>query len=426
MKSRISVQRMAVAAAFLAIYFAIAVISGVSLLIVTAPVLLAAALLFFLYQSYFLLRTHRWHRRQQEEKEALARLAIPPDVQKPEAFEGVRAIDDAQKNALAYAPDYQGRFRGVAITVALAPPLALLFLSVQTLFFPYGGPWGAGFVFAEALFLLWIIWKVWATRNPAQQWLHARIHAELLRREQYLCLASVGPYLNAESGLADQVAKRLSFFVAKDVEELRRLIPLASPRDPNDPRQGDRLWRDELSQSASNTIPLPDAEERMSCYLHYRIRKQKMWFTLGLQMNQILEELITRVLKTLVLCAFFAAAIHATLLLAEVKHYDLFPQLIHLFAFVLPPLGASFLALMGLLSARALALSYQVAKRELCQMEVNLSWLIRQYKTAIDDGERRHGENEFQALVLDTEHALKQEMQRWILINDLSEYEVAV
>jgi hypothetical protein len=281
-------------------------------------------------------------------------------------------------------------------------------------------------VFAEALFLSWLIWKVWLSPDPTRQWLQARLRAELLRREQYLCLAAVGPYLRLKSAPADQVAtKRLDLLVSGELHQLRQLTPLATPHSSDDPKQGDRRWLDELWQSADISVRLPAALDRMYCYLHYRIGKQKIWFTLGVRLNYRFENWITQGLKAAVLIAFAAAAIHAALLFERVEHTSTLPLLTHLLAFVLPPLGAAFLALQSLFASRALAFSYYNAYEELLRLEANLRWLIKRYQAATDDAERRRGETEFQALVLHTEYALTQEMEKWILLNYRPEYEVA-
>lgn len=392
-------------------------------LIGLAPMLLAAWLLFVIYQGYFLLRGRQWRQRQQEEKEALVKLAIPPDTRKPETFEGVQVIDNGQKHVLPKAPDYQGRFRAVGITVALAPPLALLCLSLQTLLLPQGGPLGAGLVLAEALFLLWLIWQVWKSPNPTQQWLEARIRAELIRREQYLCLAAVGPYLHPGSSPADLATRRLEEFINCDKCNLVQLIPLATPCDS---RHGDRLWLDELWQAAGTSPPLPAALERMNSYLYYRIGKQKMWFTLGVDLNRHFERWFTGILKAAVLIAFAAAAIHAALLFEQVQHTRALPLLIHLLAFVLPPLGTAFLALQNLFASRPLTFLYHNTQRELLRLELNLRRLISRYQPSTDESERRRDEIEFRALVLHTEQALTQEMESWILLNHRPEHELAV
>lgn len=424
MKVRHRVGIIAAVAAALAFWFLIAVKSDYPWLIGLAPVLLAVWLLLVCYHGYFLLRASRWHRRQQEEKEAIAKLAIPPNIKKPNAFEGVKAIDDAQKRVLPNVPDRQGRFRAVAITVALAPPLALLFLSVQTLFFPHGGPWGVGLVIAEALFLFWVIWSVKINSDPTQHWIQERLRAELLRREQYLCLAAVGPYLTRGSALAEGAAKRLELIVNCDIDQLWQLIPLAAPYNSDDTAQGDHRWLDTLWQSAANLATLPDGLERMNCYLHYRIGKQKMWFTLGAQMNRHFEKSTARALKSAVLTAFAVVCIHAALLLVQVEHTGALPLLTHSLAFALPPLGASFMALQSLFAFRGLTFSYNYAHEELLRQEANLRRLIKRYQASSDDTAQHNGETEFQALVLHTEDSLTREMERWIFLNHRPEFDV--
>lgn len=414
-----------IAAGFV-VWFLIATISGTPWLICTMLVTFSAWLLFIIYHGYLLLRANWWRQTHQEEKEALTKLAIAPTVKRPEEFgEHIQAIHDAQKRMLSEAPDFQGRFLALGITVSLVPPLALLFLSLQTLFFPHSSSWGAGLVFAEGLLLFYLIWNVWTNPDPTQRWVQARVRAEVLRREQYLCMAAVGPYLQSSSSPSRQVGtNRLDLLVSAEIPQLRQIIPLSTPCDFESSNHGDCRWLDDLWRSADSSVRLPDALERMECYRHYRIGKQKMWFTRSSRLNHGYERWITCALKIAVLIAFAAASIYAALLFEQMDHSSALPKVAHLFGFVLPPLGAAFLALQSLFSFRTLAISYYNTYEELLRLETNLVWLIKRYQTTTDEAEYHRIETEFQALVLHTESILTQEMKTWILLIQRSEYDV--
>ena len=327
--------------AVVVLWFVVAIVFTIPWLARLAPVLLAVWLLLTVQHGYLLLRANRWARRQREEKKALESLAIPRDVRKSEEFEGVKAIDDLQKRVLAKPPDYQGQYRLAGVTVALLPPLALSFLTFQSLVVGHDGPWAAGFVIAEAMFLAILVYLVGNSLHPSLQWVQSRLRAELLRREQYLRLACVGPYLGLTPVEAEKTAaNRLDLLEKGDLPGLWRLIPLATPI-PEDGHHADRRWMDDLWTQTVTATQLPDPIDRMRCYLHYRIDKQLMWFSLGVQLNLRFEKWIRRTLWTAVLCALVAALVHGGLLLGHVDHKSTVAIWIILLAFVLPPLCAA-------------------------------------------------------------------------------------
>jgi hypothetical protein len=398
-------------------------------LVGATPVLLAGWLVVATYHGYFLLRALRWRQRQAEEKVALAALVIPEQVQRPEAFEGVQDIDEAEHSLLPKAPDYQGMYRAKGIVVAVLPPLALLFIFVQALYFAGRGTFGAGMVLGEALLLFCLIVLVWTRPGPTQEWVEGRIRAELMRREQYLRLAMVGPYLGLSSGHARRsTVDRIELIASADLDQLRRLTPMA----PVDTIDTPGTWVDELWNRAPDAGGLSDLCERMRCYLHYRIGKQVMWFELGVRSNERPERWIAQPLKVAVVLALTAALLHFGLHIAgigesqaETGDIALASTLTVLLAAVLPPISAALLGLQSLFSFNTLAYSYGETRRELLRQRASLQLLIDRYGESDDDGRRHRVAMAFQALVLETESVLTREMERCIMIVQRREFEVA-
>lgn len=289
-----------------------------SWLVGSIPIALALWALVVIRQGYFLGRARRWRRRQQEEREAKDRLNIPPGIKKPKDFPLVDAIDQAQHDQLPQPPDYQGRYRAAGLTVALLPALALLCLALQVLLLPHGTPWGIGLVAAEALLLVYLIFLVWTSPNPSLRWVRARFRAELLRREQYLCLTATGPYLGLPAEMASGACqRRLDRILHGDFAQLKRLLPLATPAGAE--HEGDQAWIDTLWNHPRPSAIFPDLLERMQCYRHYRIDKQRLYFSLGIELNERGEKRIMKHLKGAVVFAFLLAVIHGPLACLRIR-----------------------------------------------------------------------------------------------------------
>lgn len=394
--------------------------------IVSIPIALAVWTLVVLRHGYFLGREWRWRRRQQEEREAEGRLEISPGVKKPRDFELVDTIDQAQHALLPKLPDYQGRYRAAGLSVALLPSLALLCLALQVLLLPHGTPWGIGLVAAEALLLGWLIFLVWTSSNPSLPWVRSRFRAELLRREQYLCLVAVGPsYLGLSAEEANSVScQRVKFISEAGFEDLKRLLPMATQGGGE--YSGDSAWIDAVWNHPNSSAVFPDLLERMQCYLHYRIGKQMMYFSLGGELNERGEIRATRILKGVVVLAVILAVTHAVMLACETgqgEHSDM-SVLVTLLAFLLPPISASLLAIQNLFDFHALVALYQRTHRELLVLEMNLRQLIGMCGKDLPDEEDLLLEKQFQALVLRTEQTLTCELEKWTLLVFRSEYEV--
>src|SRR6266496_3263935 len=189
--------------------FITAVCKGTPWLQSVSPVLLALALLWCFRRLYFWWRKGSFSRRERRRTEHPAEnLVIPPGLKKPEDYEGGHGLHEAQWTYINRAVEAQGHYFANGILAAILPPLALFLLSFQILALPDGGGWAIGLIVSEVLSLALLVYFALTNREPTSEWIENRVRTELLRREQYLFLAGVGPYLAKDGSDAIEEALR--------------------------------------------------------------------------------------------------------------------------------------------------------------------------------------------------------------------------
>lgn len=412
-----------------AAYIGLSVSVGSNVLIAATPVVVACWLLVAVDCGYFLLRAKRWQHRQALEYQALEQLAIPSKTRKPVTFAGVASIDEAQHAALSEVADYQGKYFAAGIKVAVLPLLAVLALGLQTLAVNERSSFGIGLAATEALLLVFLAYLIWVRPDPTRDWVTSRIRAELFRREQYLRMALVGPYLDLPTDEADHRSElRTGLFGEGSATELRQLIPMAT-QTAEGTRPIVERWIDQLWQKPEEESHLwaDDLEERMCSYLHYRLDKQLLWFKLGVAANERAERQITLTLKAALLAAVVIAGTDTILLSQHVtsgqpSRMEPVPVSVGLLAFALPPACAVLLAVQELFTYRKLGVSYAQTRDELVELRAELQQLIF---AATRKDKPRALRRVFQALVLHTESVLTLELQRWIMLVSRPEFEVS-
>jgi hypothetical protein len=412
-----------------AAFIVLSVWLGSKVLIAVTPVVIACWVLFAVDRGYFWLRAKHWQQRKELEHQELEQLDIPAKTKEPVMFAGVASIDEAQHAALSKVPDYQGKYFGTGIMVAALPLLAVLALGLQTLAVDESSSFGIGLAATEALLLVFLTYLIWVRQNPTKDWVTGRIRSELFRREQYLRMAQVGPYLDLPADEADHQSElRIRRFRDDSDTELRRLIPMATQTvkgtQPIVERWIDQLWKKPEEESH---LRADDLKERMNSYLYYRLDKQLMWFRLGVDANESAERQITLILKAALLVAVVIAGIHTILLVQHVtsgqpSHMEPFPVSVGLLAFALPPTCAVLLAVQELFTYRKLGVSYAQTGKELFELRTELQQLI--FAATRKDGPKAPY-REFQALVLHAESVLTVELQRWIMLVSRLEFEVS-
>ena len=421
-----AIQWIIVVTIVVALWCAISLANDNDWLIGSIPIAIATWVLLVVRHGYVSGRHYRWNERQKKERVAEARLNIPPDVKEAKIFELVEVIDKAQHDMLLEPPDYQGRYRVAGITVAILPSLALTCLTLQVLLQPKGGPWGVGLIISEALLLGGLIFLVWTSPNPPLRWVTSRLRAELLRREQYLCLAGVGPYLGlCSNAVKRDSTRRIELIAEGNFEQLKRLLPMSTPTGED--HQGDTAWIDALWSTPSPSATCPDLLERMKCYLYYRIGKQIMYFSFNAHLNESGEQKNTMILKAAVILAPIIAVAHAVTLAFESshEHHSLPSVILTLMAFLLPPISAAILALQNIFNFRPLAAIYLQARHALLGSKINLQILIENFNPTLSSEKQQQIEKQFQVLVLRTEQVLTYETEKWSVLMLRNEHEVS-
>ena len=258
-----------------------------------------------------------------------------------------------------------------------------------------------------------LVAMVWTAERPTHAWVLTRTRAELLRREQYLLMAGVGPYLGC--AVAEQTKIRdARIDVISDADE-RQLTELQIPaeRASVSGHLVERPWIDAVWGTPAREAE-DDLCDRVRSFLHYRVRKQLMWFGLNLEACKRADRRITWGLRTLVLTAAGLAIFHATLLFAGASGEAAEPELVALLAIVLPPFCTALVAVQDLFGFRKLAASYREAYQMLRRHDRMLQSLLDRLQDPTPDSAKIA--NDFRAAVVHAESTLTEELRRWVML----------
>ena len=392
--------------------------------------MICGAVLFYLYEGYFLQRPYSYRRRERRRERGPAyRLSIPETTRKAEEYSGSRDLHDAQWVYIAPAVRAQGSYFAKGILSATLPPLAVIIASCQLLAWPGGGTWAIGLIMAEGSCLLLLIYLALTASEPTAEWIENRVRAELLRREQYLVLTGVGPYLSLDAGEAEaEAARRLSEIEAAETRALVDLIPLKDHTGTT--------WIESLHRRGSGSLPhYTDLRDRMDIYFYRRIGKQLLWFSNEIRDCEENDRIWRRLLTGALLIALIIALIHLGNLMAHLLRQsrsmsdNAWGLLVDISALTLPPVAAGCVGIRGMYNFRARSRVYRHEKSQLQRQWGALEALL----IRMHEHEHHHLCNcdiaqiqfEFQAIALRTEHSLSTEMEQWMLVMERSEQEVA-
>ena len=181
-----------------------------------------------------------------------------------------RAIREAHHRWDHRAMQQERNVLKVGYIVAILTPVAVLLLSIQTIFFADCEQHyvAIGLIAVEVLILVVALFSLFANLLPSSHvWAGSRLRAELLRREEHLLQMRLGPYLDKVDGpdLEATVQARL----AQLGNESSRAADLLVPQGPN--------WRDQLEDVPMDRQVLPDLVALRE-YLEQRVNHQHGWF----------------------------------------------------------------------------------------------------------------------------------------------------
>jgi hypothetical protein len=262
--------------------------------------------------------------------------------------------------------------------------------------------------FELVLLLAAVLIALLGLRPSSRGWAQDRVRAELLRREEFLLISRVGPYLtkSALPVLEAEVKDRV-----ERIERARdpsQLVPLGPP--------GPSSWRDQLETmlAALSTAPEPDA---LSDYLDNRVKDQRNWYS-GKSEVLLRTDRIYEVISGLILIfALVLAAAHFVMVLPDFpSKYERGRLLVEILAITLPPIGAAVAALQSFLQNRRLSYSYGFHSMGLDGLAHELSDLQRKSATGVTPATDPQCRLEFKRLVLQAEGLFASEMSQWYFV----------
>lgn len=316
--------------------------------------------------------------------------------------EGIDPLADAFRRRDAAATRYQRRRWQYALFAVALSPLAALLLASQVLFLARGGPVATVLIGAELLLLgLALALGYLQMGRSHRRWIDERLRAELLRRDRYLRLMRVGPYLGANGAdLVSRVQDR-RMAIDNDTREPAELIL---------PIEADTSWLSALHQAGTGAgEPLPNLALRHREYLEDRVRDQRKFFSRKAAEHEQRARRYENASKLVLTAGLVFAGIHLGMLTGSDPHGS--PGALHnaivLLALVAPTVGSAFIGIHSVLGSHRLGRSYKLHAQALERSERALSHIRHD---AADASLR------LREAVVETEDLLSSELKMWRLI----------
>jgi hypothetical protein len=304
-----------------------------------------------------------------------------------------------------------------AVAAAFVGPAAVALLATQVVRFEGESQTRTGQVIAvslvlaeSGLLLVALLFGFLEFGGPHTEWIHHRLRAELLRREEFLLCARVGPYLGeGDASLRDRVRERL---VSID-SEINNPLDLIAMKD------GYRCWRDALEDewSAGRLSTIPALSAASQKYLEHRIAHQREYFSRKSLFHHRASERLEGAAKLILTLAFVLSVMHlmSVLLVRTAASRQSLPfQILLILAIFLPSLGAMFAGLQYIQGSDRLSRSYLYHAALLEDFESRLRKL--QKKMTLDSSEKKDAQLRFMRLVLEVEEYLSHESRFWWLV----------
>jgi hypothetical protein len=327
------------------------------------------------------------------------------------------------------------RNRRIGLVAAVAEPLAVVPLIVQVVLLRDGGFLAGALIALELVILVTLLIIAAANVGPRQDpWMRGRIRTELLRRERFLALARVGPYLRSDDPRA-VVEERLALINDEVTEPDSLILP---------ENEEGKSWRSELEEAGPGaTAPLdPRALDEFAAK---RLLGQEHWYITKSHENEHHSHVQEAAIRIALVLAVVLAAMHLTGLMSggggqaapthatqeypgsDAVHPIGFVAVlqaqastaagqpnhtlmlgIELVALILPTVSAAAFAIQTFLESRRLARTYDRQARRLQR----LSSLLAGLRLLPPSDERDQG---VKRLVLETEGILAEELLQWWL-----------
>lgn len=396
-----------------------------------APKLLPSSAIFWLWESfqlaYVLCRRFFYVRRElRRTNEPAYDLKIPEGTKSRAHYPGAEFIHEVQSRFISEAVDAQGSYFRTGILAAMLPPLALLALSSQLLIFPAGGTWAVGLIIAELACLGRLAFIALTQQRPTARWIAFRLRAELMRREEYLLIAQIGPYLGLEKErVLEEADRRMGLLSGAEESELRGLVPSHS------------FFNTTFLKYQPRADAGHDLLDRVRSYLYLRVGKQVLWFSNEIRDCEENESLWSKVLVSSLLFALVVAVAHLIHLSHDMKQsgegikFDMPGILIGVMAVLLPPAATAIISIKNMYAFNGRTHIYERQAANLLRFDGELRAVLRQLESQLQLGGVSLSEealaaldHRFRLLALLTEMSLANEMEKWTLLMERESIEV--
>lgn len=305
------------------------------------------------------------------------------------------------------------RHATVGVVDAFLLPGAVLLLTIQIFALPHGG---TGAILMIALELLCLIAALAIPFTglgvPREEWVRSRLRTELLRRERYLVMARVGPYLKVCSlpDLGLTANSRVAELLDEGTSPMRALLPQSVHG---------RSWRDEL-EDCHAVDPGASAPPMRNCvrrYLKRRITRQRVWFESNRTWFEATDAKLQRIADLVLVLAVVTSAMHLMALITgaggEEGGRSVAQTITEAMAIVLPVVGSAAAGLRPVYEGRRVSRVYRMFGAELRKTESALEALLA---TAEETGAADLNDDNclrFKRLVIEAEDLLAGELRQW-------------
>jgi hypothetical protein len=333
------------------------------------------------------------------EREDTLMSGVADSKQSDQVDAGLDAIEQAFDRWNELTIHHQKKQKRFGFFTALLGPVAVLLLTVQIVTFAQNRPVSVTLIALELGALVIALSFGFFNSGSPNTWMKYRLRAELLRREKFLVLARVGPYLKGDTP-RNVIDSRL-VLIDSDATDPAGLILLQDA----DGRTWSEALEDARAAKVQTASPDPDALET---FRDRRLLNQRDWYSRRSSEWGGRDDLFENIAKFVLISAVVLSALHlATLYLGD---ESIEKQILEILAIVLPPVGAAATALQSLFEGRRLSRSYEDRALTL----TNLAAALACIKPPLAAG----GTDEFQfkRLVLRTENALASELHQWWLL----------
>lgn len=292
---------------------------------------------------------------------------------------------------------------------AILVPIAVLLLTVQILAFSEYSfrPIAILLISIELLILFTTLFILFTDIPPrSHEWANDRMRAEVLRREEFLLITQVGPYLTQSR------IQELNNAVNIRLAQIN--TPTVNPAGLIRLQTNGVHWRDVLEDTPIEKSALPDIVS-IGEYVTNRAQDQQGWYFKKSQLFAKKDIIYERVTKGVLIGALVMSAMHLISLIFLPPEGRLpLHLIIEILAITLPPIGAALAALQTFFQYRRLSHSYEYHSRALSDLTPALQQLlIRMENKEFQPDEKNRLNLEFKRRVLQTEEVLASELRQW-------------